>query len=129
MPPGANPGEGADAVGPDGVGQKIELPGLDEHGRVIDEGDGHFIVAQRTVEVGGGSVFDVLGPGLITEGEQHLQGGPETVAAGMGRIEKPGAVAMIGWGEPGHGWQEWGCVPFLSGLVRMISMRLDMRSL
>ena len=95
----------------------------------FDEGDGDFTGGQRAAEVEGRGVFDVLRPLLIAEGEQHFQNVPEPMAAGMGRIEKTGAVAVAGGRKFGHGWPGWGGDPVFVRMVLMFAMRPCMRSL
>ena len=59
---GADPAEGAGALGPDGVGEDVQALGLDQEGGVVDEGDAEFLALDA---LGRGRPLGVgaLGPG------------------------------------------------------------------
>src|SRR5271156_6956655 len=81
-------GEGAGAMGPDGIAENVEAFELDKDGGMSDEGNVDFSVVNAFGRSGAGRRVNPFAPGGRAASEQPLEGASAAMHGGDTRIEK-----------------------------------------
>src|SRR5271156_2037657 len=92
----SDPGEGAGAMGPDGIAENVEAFELDEDRGMTDEGGADFSVVNAFGRSGAGRRVNPFAPGCGAASEQPFERASAAVHGGDTRIEKMLAVEMVG---------------------------------
>ena len=95
-PFGTDPVERTRSLGPDGVGEDIQPRQLDQHGRMVDEGNGDLPGLEGAIQFECRLVGDGVWPFLVAHAGQHLERFPKRRLLEVTGIKESPAIVVIG---------------------------------